>query len=369
MKVIIFNIENRKYYNGIESDGIDTLDKFYQEKKSNNPDIYNFQDYNGFCYGYASLSTGVVNLSELAFSGNASLFSDNSLVIFVSQSENTNSNEFFIVGWYKKAFVYNFLQRQVSYPSVGRDLYYNMTALAENCFLVPFENRNSSFDIDFDEDKNFKVIDVINPLYGDLFRYIENYDGEFSNVVLTDEKLAETLENPPENPISLFKKGYILLYKEENFLEAIKYFNTALLFKDKLDEKAEADVHYFKAMAFQSLHRFSNFREEFEIVLKYAKYDLTILKILVYLNMISEDFDKAVECCDKIIEVEKNDESAKIFLEELKCVKSECLIKLNKQREAISLLKEIIDSTEIEPIKKQCRDVLNMLMMNINRGI
>lgn len=369
MNIIIFKIKNHVKYNGIEDDNLNVYDKFYQEKKSNNPETYNFQDYNGYCYGYASLSNGVVNLSNLKESTDNSLMFDNALVVFVADCHSKDAN--FIVGWYKNAQIFNLLQKKLSYPSVGRDLYYNVKAKSKDCFLLPVTNRHvkDSFKIKFEDDKNFYIITnnnntTNNNIKNNIINFIDNYEqdiNEFANIILTPELLSSTIEDAPDNPISLFKRGHIYLYNENNFIEAIKYFNTALLYKDQLEQKAIIDIHYFKALAFQNLHDFKNTKKELEIVLDYAKYDLTILKTLIYLNMSLENYGQAVDNCTQIINTEPNDETGKIFLEEIGCLKSECLIKINKQDEAKKILEDIIKNTDIEPIKNHCLNILSII--------
>lgn len=379
MKLIIFNIENHKYYNGMEDSGTNEFDKFYQEKKSNNPEIYNFQDYNGYCYGYASLSDGVVNLSELRESTDNSLLFDNNketLTVFVSKDE-LDTDTYFIVGWYKNSDVFNLLQKKISYPSIGRDLYYNVRAKSSDCYLIPKDKRNFNFNINFKSNKNFYIPDhqsnqlnqlTTNNIKSQIIEYIADYTKNiniFDNIVLTDDLLNSTIQDAPENPMLLFKRGHIYLYNESNFIEAIKYFNTVLQFKDLLikeaGEKAIIDIHYFKAIAFQNIHDFKNTKKEFEIVLEYAKYDLTILKTLVYLNMALENFEDAVNNCSQIIIEEAHDDSGKIFLEEIKCLKSECLIKINRTNEARELLKSVINETDIDAIKNHCNNILSII--------
>ncbi len=179
--------------------------------------------------------------------------------------------------------------------------------------------------------------------------------------MLTDDLLNSTIEGAPDNPISLFKRGHIYLYNENNFIEALKYFNTALLFKDQLEEKAVVDIHYFKALAFQNLHHFINTKKELELVLDYAKYDLTILKTLIYLNMSLGHYKEAVDNCTQIINTEPNDDAGKIFLEEIGCLKCECLIKINKNQEAKQILQNIIKNTDIEPIRNHCLNILGII--------
>lgn len=356
MNFIIFKISFSNYYNGIEDDSLNIYDKFYQEKKSNNPEMYNFQDYNDFCYGYASLKDGVVNLSSLDFKNDNSKLLSNALVVWVYEKDNKN----FIVGWYKDATVYNFLQRKLSYPSVGRDLYFNVKAKSKNCFLLPVENRNFSINIPFYDNNNFYIGDEKDSVYNEISTFINNYNGCFSNTVINNI-IDEKLKDAPENPQLLYKRGTIYLYNEGNFIEALKYFNSALMFKNMLNEKELIDLYYVKAFCLQLLNSFNNSILYFEKVLNSIDYDLNILKNMIYLYIYTKQYKKAIECCDKILKTEINNELSKLFLDEITCLKVDCYLYLQDYNLAKDTIKNLLKTNLSQELSNHCKNLLNKI--------
>ena len=361
MNFIIFKIKYYNYYNGIEDNSLNIYDKFYQEKKSNNPEMYNFQDYNGFCYGYAPLKSGVVNLTSLKYKNDKSILFKDALVLWVCEKDNKN----YLIGWYKNAIVYNFLQRKLSYPSVGRDLYFNVSSKSKDCFLLPLDKRNFTLDINFEQDTNFYIGNDTDILYNKINNFINSYGDNFINTKINDI-IDKTLEDTPKNPILLYKRGTIYLHNENNFLEALKYFNSALLFKDMLNKNQITDVYYQKALCLQFLHSFDNSLTYFKKVIKNINYDLTILKNMIYLSIYTEKFLDAINYCDKILNIEKAISiEEQIFLDEISCLKIDCYISLKDYKKAKSLINNIINNSKSKELCIYCENVLKSLN-NIN---
>ncbi len=356
MNFIIFKIGFSNNYNGIENESLNIYDKFYQEKKSNNPEIYNFQDYNNFCYGYASLKSGVVNLSNINFTDDKSKLLTNALVVWVYE----DNNKYYIVGWYKNAHVYNFLQRKLSYPSVGRDLYFNVKAQSKDCYLLPKKNRTFCIDVNFKDDNNFYIGDEKDFIYNDIINFIDSYNKEFINIIIS-KKIDVTLEGAPENPYLLYKRGSIYLYNESNFLEALKYFNTCLLFKDIISKNELTDIYYSKAMCLQFLNSFDNALLYFEKVLDNIDYDLNIIKNIIYLSIYIKDYNKAIKYCDIILKNENKTLENSLLLDEISCLKAECYLYLKQYNFAKELLSSIKCNTTSKEISNHCENVLNKI--------
>ncbi len=356
MNFIIFKINFSKYYNGIETKNLNIYDKFYQEKKSNNPEIYNFQDYNGFCYGYAPLKQGVVNLSKIKFSNDNSTLSDNTLVVWVYEKNNKN----YIVGWYKNATVYKFLQRELSFPSVGRDLYYNTKAKSKDCYLLKEEDRTFTLDIPFEKDTNFYMSTENDILYPKILSYISSYNKSFANINIKDI-IDIKLENCPNNPILLYKRATIYLYNENNFIEALRYINSALDFKENLSQKELTDLYYIKALCLQFLNAFDYSIIYFEKVISFIKYDLDILRNMIYLYIYINDYKKALSTCDKILNKENRTEISSIYLDEILGIKVDILLRQNKISEAKSIIKDILNKCCSESLSLHFKAILSAL--------
>ncbi|WP_250278707.1 tetratricopeptide repeat protein [[Clostridium] colinum] len=359
MNFIIFKIGFSKYYSGIENTSVNIYDKFYQEKKSNNPEIYNFQDYNDYCYGYASLKSGVVNLSNIKFKNDESILLKNALILWVYEE----NNKYYLVGWYKNATVYNFLQKKLSYPSVGRDLYYNVKAKAKDCYLLPVFERSFNVHITFQEDTNFYLGNSDDKIYNDICKFINNYNNGFANVIVKNN-INSIIENAPENPKTLYKRGLIYLYNESNFLEALKYFNTSLLFKNMLDKNQLTDIYYSKAICLQFLNSFDESLIYFKKVLNNIDYDLNILKNMIYLSIYTKKYKEAIVYCDKILNKEEKTENSQIFLDEICSLKVDCYIYLNDFNNANKVLNDILNTTSSKELYSHCKMLLKQLNNN-----
>ncbi|WP_317367240.1 hypothetical protein [uncultured Tyzzerella sp.] len=356
MNYVIFKVSFFNNYNGIEDTSLNIYDRFYQEKKSNNPEQYNFQDYNNFCYGYASLKPGVVNLSNINFTNDNSTLLRDALVIWVYE----DNTKHYIVGWYKNASVYNFLQKEISYPSVGRDLYYNVKAKSTNCYLLPVEKRTFNINIPFKDNNNFYIGNENDILYQDILNFINTYNGNFINNILS-RNIDEVLKDAPKNPTLLYKRGSIYLYNESNFLEALKYFNTTLLFKDMLSKNEITDVYYSKAMCLQFLNCFDCALFYFEKVISNIEYDINILKNMIYLCIYTKKYHKAINYCDTIITSEQKNEQNIIFLDEISCLKVDCYLSLKQYDLAKDLLISIKNNTLSKELSNYCENKLKQI--------
>ena len=353
MDFIIFKTNFYNNYNGIEDKSLNIYDKFYKEKKSNNPEIYNFQDYNNYCYGYAPLKYGIVNLSKIEFKKDNSKLLKNALVVWVYEKD----LKYYIVGWYKNASVYNFLQRKLSYPSVGRDLYFNVKAKSKDCYLLPIENRTFNIEIPFENENYFYISNKNDSLYDNITNFINTYNKEFINIIISKE-INKTIENPPNNPKLLYKRGNIYLYNESNFLEALKYFNTTLIFKNEISKEELTDIYYSKALCLQFLNNFENSLIYFEKVINNINYDLNIIKNMIYLNIYTKNYNKDITYCDKILENENKTKENSIFLNEIECLKLECFINLEEYNLAKKLAINIKENTNSKELATYCENIL-----------
>ena len=357
MTVLLLNIPFYEKYSGIEDNSLNTYDKFFKEKKGNNPEIYNFQDYNGYCYGYISAKDGIVDLSKIKFTNDESLLFENCLVIWVCK--NTCENNYKLIGWYKNANVFKYLQKKISYPSVGRDLYFNIKSKSKDAFLLNLTDRNYNIDISFENNSNIVVKNINDKDISEIVSFINSYSKPKFNITYTNNLLNKTLEFAPNNPITLSKRASIFMYNENNFLEAIKFFNTALLHKENLNPQEILNIKYEKALCLQMLNCFNFAINEFVEILSLSEYNFNICKNLMYLYFIVEDYENATIMCDKIIENEINSEENENILNEINCLKAESLIYQDKINEAKILLHNIINATKLLKLKEHCINIIN----------
>ncbi|MCF6466037.1 hypothetical protein [Clostridium sp. Cult2] len=187
MKVLFCNIAWMKYYLGTTEEDKPINAGSYIKENEDGGEIYNFQDYNGYCYGYVMLYGNMA--LEKHFEGVASNQSsvEDVLVIWVATNENSETR---IVGWYKNATVFREEQYGRAFTNHHHDLYYRIKASAKDCYLLPEEQRTFPIErasavgtgmgmgrsnIWYAESKFAQ--DILIPKVID---YIENYDGEYA---------------------------------------------------------------------------------------------------------------------------------------------------------------------------------------------
>lgn len=357
MQLIFFNIPFYKKYSGYEDTSLNKYENFYKEKKGTNPEIYNFQDYNGVCYGYVSIKNGIVDLEKISFKNDSSLLYKNTIIVWVSKKDNMYT----LIGWYKNAKVYKCLQKKVSYPTLGRDLYYNVETKSKNSFLLPFSKRDFELNIPFSNELNIHIENMDTPLSKKTLNFIESYKNEFENIIYTKKLIETSIDNPPTNPILLNKRGLIYMYNENNFLEAIKYFNTSLIFKDKLSSNEILTIKYQKALCLQFLNCFNFAVKYFDDILPDYKYNFNLYKNMLYLYFLTNNYTNAILMCNIILENEKISSENENIVYEIKCLKADALINENNIKEAIEILEEVLNKSNTKSLKLRCENILKIL--------
>jgi len=232
-----------KYYNGITDDDKPKNGGSYIKDNEDGGECYNYMDYNGKCYGYV-MGNGNLTLEKHFENCSAnSAFTQNVLVIWVATNE---INETRIVGWYKDATVYRQVQDISSFIAPNDCSTYSIVADSENCFLLPESKRDFPIQRAARTGKgtgmgrsNIWYAEsqfAQNVLIPKVIEYIDNYDGEFNNIVLTDDLLEQTIVDIDSKYSyeELLDKGFKCLDKND-LLMALKYFNSAL----KIDETTD----------------------------------------------------------------------------------------------------------------------------------
>lgn len=353
MDILFCRVNFSKKYSGIDSKETNLINKFYEEKKGNNPEIYNFQDYNGYCYGYVPIKDGTVNLSSINFKKSDEKIFKNALIIWLCKNENLKKDV--VIGWYKDAYCYKYLQKIISYPTLGRDLYFNFKARAKNCFLLPEKERTLSLKLNFKHETNVYVPIKEDETYlKKVIQFINNYNKNYENIVFDESLINSCIKNAPNEPKILIKRAFISMYNFGDYLDALKFFNTALKYKDKLNQKEILDIYYYKGLCLQFLNCFKYAILEFEKLLKNSKQDFDIEKNLVYLYLSNKDYEKGLYYCEKILVKELDN----VLKNEIICLKIDCLIGLGEQDKLILELNNLYLSTDDIFLKNYCEKIL-----------
>ncbi|WP_448790632.1 hypothetical protein [Bacteroides graminisolvens] len=132
MKILFCRIGWMKCYKGNSES--DTIKNGGSHPNENKHEVYNFQNVNGHCYGYVQPSKGTIRVSRIDKFSKDKV--DGVLVIWIAKESSSCTN---IVGWYRDATVYSEFQN--SKLKERQKYCYNIEAKAENCVLLPENDR------------------------------------------------------------------------------------------------------------------------------------------------------------------------------------------------------------------------------------
>lgn len=243
MNILFCNIAWMKYYNGNTDDDKPKNGGSYIKENEDGGECYNFRDYNGKCYGYVMKNGNFALEKHFENCTANSAFVQNVLIIWVATNE---INETSIVGWYKDATVYREEQYMLPFTDPYNWSTYSIVADSKNCFLLPESKRDFPIQRASITGKgtgmgrsNIWYAEspfAQNVLIPKVIQYIENLDGEFANIVYTEELLNQIIDDDSVNYHyeELLQEG-IKYFEEKDYLTALKYFNTALIADETTD--------------------------------------------------------------------------------------------------------------------------------------
>lgn len=303
MKILFCNIAWMKYYVGNSDKDKPINGGSYIRETKDGGECYNFQDYNGYCYGYVMLNGNMA--LDKHFEGVSSNQScvDDVLVIWVATNKDSETR---IVGWYKNATVYREDQNEETFTDRNHSLYYRIKAQAKDCYLLPEDKRTFPIErastvgpgmgmgrsnIWYAESQFARNI-----LIPKVVDYIENYNGEYANIVYSDDMLKEVISSNKSvlNFSELFNEGE-KCYKNNNILEGLKYYNTARLIKET------PDLLFNIAEGLFLLNCFDKARPIFEKVIKLEGETIRTLNRLMYIHDFTRNKERALHYCKEII--------------------------------------------------------------------
>nr|WP_303777130.1 DUF3883 domain-containing protein [Bacteroides intestinalis] len=137
MRILFANIGWMIHYQGNST--IDMITGGGSYKNDDKHEAYNFQDLNGFCYGYVQpVRWGTINLKKIDSTiadSDSSL--DNVLVIWTARRPDIGGT--YVIGWYKNATVYKNWQEIKAKERC--DYNYNIVAKSKDCTLLSVDDR------------------------------------------------------------------------------------------------------------------------------------------------------------------------------------------------------------------------------------
>jgi hypothetical protein len=136
MRILFANIGWMIHYRGYNpKDQIDGGGSYRNDDKH---EVYNFMPIDGICYGYVQpVKWGAINLRRIDRNCDAAEQLNNVLVVWMATHPQNGGT--YILGWYKNATVYS--KFQASQLKQRKYYEYNITAKAEDCILIPLDQR------------------------------------------------------------------------------------------------------------------------------------------------------------------------------------------------------------------------------------
>lgn len=194
---------------------------------------YNFQNVNGFYYGYGEGLTTIdfekiEGINEEAINKEAEKLED-VLVVWLAPNR---KGETCVIGWYKKAILYKEAQTELTLDSERFERTYTIVAPNKESILLPVEERNYKIEgleapiaYHIDEEERAK-----------LLSYIHNYAGDQMNLVLTNKELEAVLS------INMDYERYF--YKADEFLAKDAYAKAIRCFNKAIQEEPDETLGY-----------------------------------------------------------------------------------------------------------------------------
>lgn len=303
MRILFCNIAWLKSYTGVsDEDKLGETRAGHVSKNNENYESYNFQDYDGKCYGYVSNRGESLHLEKFEDVTAEADSVDNVLVIWVSKQIKTG--KYVIVGWYKNATLNKYPQERYSYGGIGRDLYFSIEALSKDCYLLPEEERKFEItraavigkdlgigqsNIWYAESGYAKTM-----IIPGVLEFMESYNKGFINTVYSEEMLQKALNMVTMEYQSLIDKGEEFIINED-FNNALMYYNTAR------EVNATADVLFGVGESLIGLNMFSRAIATFEdtIIIEGDSDDTLYYLLCLYMN--TNQYIKAINICDKML--------------------------------------------------------------------
>ncbi|MGL4346000.1 MAG: tetratricopeptide repeat protein [Cellulosilyticaceae bacterium] len=269
MKIVFVTTDWMKYYVG-EGD----------EEKAVPLSGYNFQNVNGFYYGYGQ---GLEAIAIEDIEG-ASAQDDQVEGVTVVWLAPNKEGESCIVGWYKDATIYRNHKCELTLDSERIEMCYSIVGPSEKAVLLPMEERR--FVVEGVEPPIMMQMDSAKA--SEIAAYIHNYAGDQMNVVLTQKHLDAVLS------INMDYERYF--HKADEFLAKDAYAKAIRCFNKAIAEEPEETLGYeCKASILLSLKMYDEALKLYEKVVVLDPDNDLAHYCLGLINGLNKDYDKSLE--------------------------------------------------------------------------
>ena len=303
-KIIFCNIAWMKEYLGARDNDRPMNGGEYVEFQGTGGEAYNFLDHNGICHGFVRVGGAMALEKHFKESRSTDSYIDDILVIWVATNKNKETR---IVGWYKNARVYRTDKDLTFFTDPATSSYYNITAKAKDCYLVPENNRDFSIDR-ASEVGTGKGIGQSNLWYAEsnyakaniipkVIEYVNEYDGTYANFVYDLWNIEDEIAKIDfkDNFEKLYEEGE-KSFKEKNDFNAMVYFKAA--------EKIDRPVKLIKKLAILAYY-FLRLDESIELFNEIIEKEGETVESLIFLRCcydLKQDREKMIEYAFKLIE-------------------------------------------------------------------
>ncbi|MGB5824251.1 MAG: hypothetical protein WBH44_09230 [Proteocatella sp.] len=362
-KIIICNIAWMREYNGITRGDVPLYHEDGTAKGDSAGEIYNFQEFNGNCYGYME-KYGNMEIERYfsKFFGDRDKIGGFTIVWCATNIGKKTE----IVGWYKNAVI-NRNHRYVVdfFPEANDDNGYNAVASIEDCYLIPEDKRAFVVDEILTIEELFKLKDSSiwyedgknqNKALAKIKEYIESYDGDFSNegtfIRFLDIKAEDSGDRAYEE---LYDRGMQLLQVDAT--EAIKYFNSAR----SISETPE--VIFNTGVCLQEISCFDRAIEFYARTLEMKPDKTEVLLHILICYAKKGDAQNTLALSKKLIRVLKlgNHPLREDMLVDVYFIISNAYIFMNQFKDARNTIKKILGIRQETEDKLFVQDVLDII--------
>ncbi len=321
MTILFCHIDWMNDYHGCES--------HCNQTQSTSNCYYNFQDYNGYCYGFTN---------EIPQIKTPTL--DNILVIWTAKDEYQECPV--IVGWYQNATIYATEQIEYDKYAIGRELHYYTKAKSENCVLLSVQDRNFIVPEQSKNDPQF---------LSSALNYIESCSAIPINTVYTETRLFSILQNPGLNVAELLEAGDDAVDQEE-YEKALIFFNTAFHLEKSVD------TLFNIASMLQSLFCFDYAIQIFEKLRELEGDSPDTLDNLLNLYLQVNQYEKALQICKLCIDCAEDEEEVCTLL----CVQTDIHTQLGQIDRAVACLDFILQHSQDDLMKQEAHHCKHQLL-------
>lgn len=362
-KLIICNIAWMRDYNGITHGD---MPKYYEEDADLNNsagEIYNFQEFNGNCYGYMEKYG---NMEIERYFKHLLENRDKIKGVTVVWCAADISKKTKIVGWYKNSVLYRNHRYVVDFfPEENDENGYNCTASIDSCYLLAQEQRTFVIDEVLNKEELSKLKDVgiwyeteqnHSNAVNKIKKYIESYEGDFSNEGILSRLLDEKADSSQGFSYEdFYQKGMQVLHIDA--IEAIKYFNSARSIKQS------ADVLFNTGVCLQNINCFDRAIDLYIKSLEMQRENLEVLLHILVCYAKKGDVENTIVLSKKIIRILKfNDKpSREDMLVDVYFILSNAYIYRNQYKDARNTIKKILDVRQEAEDRMFVQEVLEII--------